>query len=247
MRKKTKITIIAGAVAACFLITGIIAGWSFITMRPAKTGHIDGTKISAVKNIMNSLYLISSLDGYILVDAGTNAKAAEKAIRKLHINPDDVKYILLTHSDYDHVASLPVFRNAKIYMGEDELQMINGTTRRNKSSYNSLPEGIRQESITLLKDGEILNLLNHQILCMKAPGHTTGSMMFLLDGMYLFTGDALRVSGKKLGVHPFSMDEDMALKTIQIKEEIITGSNLVLTAHYGYYPGEELSLNLKGK
>ena len=185
--------------------------FTFFVCLPKGSRHHPASRpihcISAFIPVMNPL------DGYILVDAGTNAKAAEKAIRKLHINPDDVEYILLTHSDYDHVASLP--------------------------------EGINRDSITLLKDREILNLLNHQVLCMKAPGHTTGSMMFLLDGMYLFTGDALRVSWKKLGVHPFSMDEDTAFKTILIMEEIITGSNLVLTAHYGYYPGEDLTLSLK--
>jgi glyoxylase-like metal-dependent hydrolase (beta-lactamase superfamily II) len=79
------------------------------------------------------------------------------------------------------------------------------------------------------------------VKAVKAPGHTSGSMVYLIDNKFVFTGDALRVNQGKAVVHPYSMDEGRAKQTIAgLKEtieaiEATEGSPRILTAHYGYY------------
>ena len=51
-------------------------------------------------------------------------------LEKLNINPDKVVAVLLTHTDMDHVAGLPLFKNAKIYLAREEVKMLNGDAQK---------------------------------------------------------------------------------------------------------------------
>ena len=236
-KSKKRIVIIAvGAVVVLVVAIGLVNVWPLLSMKPATTGVVAGTEIAAVNNGINSLYFIPSTDGYIAVDAGANAKKAVQEMAALGIDPLAVKHVLLTHTDSDHVAALAHFPNAQIYMSEDELQMIDGTTKRNATQYNALPDGVEQAALMLLQDGQALDIGGHRIVCVKAPGHTPGSMAYKLDDAYLFTGDAARVSGDSMAIHPFTMDEAAAAASLQVLKESMDGCQLVLTAHYGYHP-----------
>lgn len=241
-KKAKKIFIFAVVLVVIIAIIGAIMIEPLLSMKPTETGRIDNTEIYAVKNNINSLYFIKLDDGYILVDAGSNKTVVEKALKEVSIDPLGVKYILLTHSDSDHVASIGLFPNAKIYMSEDELQMINGTTKRSGNHYNILPEEIERDNLVLLTDEQELIIGQHKIICLDVTGHTPGSMAFLFDGSYLFTGDAFKVSKNSLDVHPFSMDSDASKKSIQQLNDIIKEIKLVLTAHYGWQKSEDLIL-----
>jgi glyoxylase-like metal-dependent hydrolase (beta-lactamase superfamily II) len=149
------------------------------------------------------------------------------------INIDDVKWILLTHSDSDHTAALNLFPNAVIHMSKDELPLINGTVKRNIFGGNKMPPGIDIDKISLLSDGQELSFDGIKVKCISAPGHTIGSMLYLVDNRYLFTGDALMVSNGKIGVQPFSMDSELNRKTIERLKETIDGDSIVFTSHSG--------------
>jgi hypothetical protein len=49
----------------------------------------------------------------------------------------------------------------------------------------------------------------------------------------MFTGDAFKISDGKMEVHPFTMDEELAKKTIEQLRGLINNCSIVLTAHYG--------------
>lgn len=214
--------------------------YPLLNMKPVETGSLGGTEIISVKNNINDMFFIKTNSGYIVIDAGTDKEAIEKTLDELSISPSDVRHLLLTHSDYDHVGSLVLFTNAQLYMGEDELQMVNETTKRNKLGYNSLPDGIDINNAELLADGQELFLDGQSVKCIKSPGHTPGSMSYLVDGKYLFTGDAIRIKDNSLLIHPFTMDEQEAQKSIEKLKKAKEGSSLLLTAHYGYYDSEGL-------
>jgi len=221
-----------------------IAAYNFypmLIMKPAQTGGIPDTNIFAAKNNMNAVYFVDTGDGYIMIDAGSDVKALETVINDAGIGADDVKWVLLTHSDYDHVASLPLFPNAEIYISENEIPLLNGTVKRNAASYNSLPAEIGIDDLAPLQDGQELSFAGTAVKCLGAPGHTNGSMLYLIDGKYLFTGDVFKVDNEKLGVHPYTMDEETAKKTIESLKDTINGNTLVITAHYGYFEGDRLS------
>ena len=204
-------------------------------MRPAKTGQIQNTNIHSIRNGIVNVYLINTGNGYIMVDAGTNIKRFEASLAEIGVNVVDIKWILLTHSDGDHVAGLALIPDAEIYMSEDELVLINGTIARNRSRYNSMPDGIDIDKIILLSDAQELTLNGIKIETIKAPGHTPGSMLYLVEGRYLFTGDAFRIVNRRLGVHPFTMDKELSEATIERLRETVNNSSLVLTSHYGVH------------
>ncbi len=212
-----------------------------LAMKPTATSTIENTGIIAVCPQNSTAFLIKSDDGYILIDTGSGIKGMENSLKELNINAADVKHILLTHTDYDHIASLPLFAHAAIYMSEDELRMLNGEIA-NGGKNNSLPEGTRKDAVIPLKDEFLLKLGGHEILCVKAPGHTAGSMAFLVDGDYFFTGDSFKVSGGTISLHPFTADSNAAKESIQKLYEIIKRTTLTLTSHYGYYESDSLKL-----
>ncbi|MDR1700179.1 MAG: MBL fold metallo-hydrolase [Lachnoclostridium sp.] len=123
-------------VAALILIAGmgVFVSFPLLTMRPAETGAISGTNIYAIQNNINAVYFIQTGSGHIMVDAGSDAKGIEAALKENGITIDSVKWIALTHSDYDHVAALSLFPTAKMYMGEDELPLVNSAVKRNAFS-----------------------------------------------------------------------------------------------------------------
>ena len=98
-----------------------------------------------------------------------------------------------------------------------------------------MPDGIDINKINLMANRQELFCGGTKVECIKAPGHTLGSMLFLIDGKHLFTGDAFRISKGNILVHPFTMDTDLVNKTIEQLKNTIYGSSIVMTAHYGYF------------
>lgn len=239
-KKKTVVICIILLVLAVCVIT-LLNFSPIFSMNPIATGYIEDTKIIAIENQSNNLFLVDTNDGYILFDAGSDSDAVIKGLNKMSIDPDKIKYIFLTHTDYDHVASLNLFANAQIFLSTNEKQMIDETTKRNFFSSNSLPEGIDISSLTLFNDGDKMDLNGYTVECINAPGHTPGLMVYLLNNKYLFTGDAFKVSSDVISVHPYTMDKESAEMTISALDTIFNRSELVFTAHYGYFHSDEIS------
>ena len=204
-----------------------------LLMPRVETGQIPDTNIYTL-NAMSAVYLVKTDDGYIMIDAGLSPKALQASLEKAMIEPNEIKWIFITHSDGDHIGGLTLFPNAEIYMSKDELPLINGTAKRNIFGGTSLPSGIDIGKINLLVDGQELILNGVRIKCIKAPGHTIGSMVYFIDGKYLFTGDVIKIKNGKISSHPYSMDTELNKKTI---EQLIKNINwsIILTSHYGVH------------
>lgn len=230
-------------VTAAVIVAAVCAGLNFspmLSMKPLDTGPIPGTDILALRSGTVNMFLLPTSDGYIVIDAGKNKAAVQSGLSKLNVSPLDITGVLLTHSDYDHTAALSLFKNARICMSGDELQMVDHTTKRNAFSRNSLPDKIDTAKVNLLADGQELAIGGHIIRCIQAPGHTLGSMIYLVDGQYLFSGDAVQVKNDALKTHPYTMDKAGALESLQMIKGMLSAGCLVFTAHYGYYAGESL-------
>jgi len=233
MNKAKKPLLISILILLILTIIILCSCISLLTMKPAETGIVLNTELLAVKNGRNASFLVKTDDGYILFDAGSDAKQFAASLKEISININDIKWIFLSHSDMDHVASLPLFPNAEIYMSKDELQLINGTTKRNPFGGNSMPKGINISKLILLSDEQELSPGGMNIKCIAAPGHTPGSMMYLISDKYLFTGDAFKLTGSDFDVHPFTMDSKLSKATIERLKETINKCSIVLTSHYG--------------
>ena len=212
---------------------GLYFASPLLKMGPVKTGQIPGTDIYAVRNAIVTVYLIKTDSGYMLIDAGLNGNRLKASLEELGVNVNDVKWVLLTHSDSDHTAALAMFPNAAIHMGKDELPLINGTMKRAFFGGNKMPPGIDINKINLLSDGQELLFGGTRVKCISAPGHTNGSMLYMIGNGELFTGDAFIIDNGKIGVHPFAKDKELSRKTIERLRETIDRSYIVFTSHYG--------------
>jgi len=236
MKKGIKrMLLIIGAVFVLFIGIGLVYYFPMLLMSPAETGRVSETNIYIVKNKIGAVFFIKTDIGYIMIDAGSDINALETSLDENKISINDVKWIFLTHSDYDHVDGLTLFPNADIFMSEDELQLIDGTSKRSPFGGNKMPSGVDIGKIILLQDGQEFLFNATKIKCIKTPGHTNGSMAYLVDGQYLFTGDAFKIKNENISVHPYTMDKNLAKKTIEQLTETISNSSIVLTSHYGLY------------
>jgi len=235
MIKKIKIVLIG--VGALIVIILLIGGGFFYKfnsetkkMHPVATGKIVDN-IFAVKDEFVNVYLMQDGDNYIAIDAGKDLNVVQTELKKLNINPENVKAVLLTHTDMDHVAGLPLFKNAKIYLAKAEVPMLTGE----KQKIPGVSNKISRNDYTLLEDQQTFTIGNEKSFNILTEGHTSGSMCFLINDKYLFTGDILSLNNGKIGpsVKFFDMDHEMATKSIS-KITKLPNVEYIFTAHFGY-------------
>jgi len=136
--------------------------------------------------IDNNNYLVIDEESKeaVLIDCSANDPEIKNAIKEAGAN---LKYILLTHGHFDHVAGIRP-DSAKIVMHENDLPII-------KQANQYLPMfGIPEITIPnidiYIKDGDILKIGNNEIKVIHTPGHTQGGVCYLI-GDNLFSGDTV--------------------------------------------------------
>lgn len=217
-------------VVAFFSWYGIKAKSEIKKMTTVQTGEItDG--VYSIKDSFTNVYLVKDSNSFIAIDAGNNAEAIAEGLKMLNVNTDLVVAVLLTHTDGDHVAAIDIFPHATIYISEQEEQMINGETSRFMIFGNKLCT----ENYTLVKDQQTFNIGNLTIKGILTEGHTPGSMCYVINDNYLFTGDLLSLKEGKINKFNefFNMDTETSVKSM---DKIVNLSDIeyIFTSHYGY-------------
>ena len=204
-------------------------------MNPIETKEIVGN-IFAINDSFVNLFLIKDSTQYIAIDAGNNIEAVSGELKKLNINPDKVVAVLLTHTHGDHVGAIKLFKNAKVYLSTPEEQMINGK----KSAFLWFRNKIDTKVYSLIDDNQVFNIGNIKIKGILTPGHTPGSMCYLINDKYLFVGDALSIKAGKIEKFNefFNMDTKTAINSIE-KIKQIPGVEYIFSAHYGFIKNAE--------
>ncbi|MEJ5264723.1 MAG: MBL fold metallo-hydrolase [Bacteroidales bacterium] len=138
-----------------------------------------------------------------LIDAGPagSEETIFSYLKEIGRSPDEIKFILLTHSHPDHMgAAAAIKKNVACKVGIHLAEQRWLEDIDYQFSQRPVPNfyDLVNESVTadiLLKDGEILDI--DELLRIKvihAPGHSPGSSCFLLQqDNALFTGDAIPI------------------------------------------------------
>jgi hydroxyacylglutathione hydrolase len=159
-----------------------------------------------------NVYLLSGGEELALVDAGAGwgEDRILDNVRSLGYEPERIKHIFLTHAHADHAggaASLAERLGAQVYLSElerealataDEEALGLSIARRN----GFYPEDYRlhpcKVDVTLRGD-ERLRCGDLELVVIPTPGHSTGSVCFLVDtgeGAALFAGDTVFAGGR---------------------------------------------------
>ena len=117
-----------------------------------------------------STHIIDTGEGLILIDPGYEETfhIVLNNIWKVGLNPEDIKYIVLTHGHLDHTGAtnkLLELTDATTFLGKYDLDKV--------QSYMT-PD-------VLLEDGDVINLGNTTIRFVHTPGHTPGTMSLFFN------------------------------------------------------------------
>ncbi|MBH8554498.1 N-acyl homoserine lactonase family protein [Nostocaceae cyanobacterium CENA357] len=215
-------------------------------------------------------WAIEHPEGIILIDTGETARTLEPGyfpwwnpyfqlsikpclqpedevnfrLRALGIEPNDVRWVILTHLHTDHIGGLHHFPNAEIIISRREYELTKGWRGQLRGyltqrwpewlaptliEYESRPIGTFLESFTLTKAGDVSLI--------PTEGHTGGHLSVLLqiDGLSLFfAGDASYTQQLMLDqiIDGVAQDEDKSRQTLkQILQYVQEFPTVYLPSH----------------
>ena len=128
-------------------------------------------------------YIISDENGVcVIVDPEGRADVYTRYIESNALKPEA---ILLTHAHFDHIGAMEPLRkeySVKVYAGEREKAVLNDP-RINLTSM--IGQGRSFEADVYLSDGEEFTIGSMTFKTVYTPGHTCGSVVYLIDGVMI--------------------------------------------------------------
>lgn len=212
--------------------------------KPLNTGFIDD-RVSCIREYVANIYFYTKDGHTIMIDAGYNYGRLAEKMQWLHINPKEIKEILVTHQDTDHVGAIEqgsdeLFSDATIYIGKVENEYLEGHKHRKVFwGLTTLPQVVIDNQKVLIEDGQVFYIGNIKVEAILVPGHTWGHLVYLIDDAYLFTGDTIwfGADGGYAFLNTLAEDRKLQCQSLQRLKEILEKRNLqlkIITGHTGW-------------
>lgn len=145
---------------------------------------------------------------------------------------------LLTHGHLDHTFSVKPLADGydiAAYIHSEDRRFIAEPAGIHGAQFAETLSGMsfsEPRKVEVLKDGSVLELLGLSIKAIHAPGHTRGSLMFLLNDEYLLSGDVLFAGSIGRTDLPTGSSSDMK-NTLKKKVLTLNDEIRVLPGHGG--------------
>jgi glyoxylase-like metal-dependent hydrolase (beta-lactamase superfamily II) len=205
-------------------------------------------EIIEVVSRMARCQLVLAADGITLVDAGAdpNARAILAALGTRGLKPQDLRRIVLTHGDGDHIGGVALLQagsGADVVAHELELAYIAGrvppTFPIAKRAFGIFGRRLRRPTVTQVVVGPTLQIGDLEAI--HTPGHTPGHLV-VLAGAALLAGDALR-TGEVFAEVPAPMTVDRRTSRDSIR--LLSGRD-IRRAYSGHgQPADDASRRLR--
>lgn len=134
-------------------------------------------------------YIFSDENCAVVIDP---AEPDERLLAFCEKNKDKkYKYILLTHCHFDHIGGLKEVKSvfeAPVLIGENDSAGLQDSSINLSGKWCEKTVTMRPDHT--LADGETIDLGDEEIMVMHTPGHTAGSVCYLLNDR-IFSGDTL--------------------------------------------------------
>ena len=158
--------------------------------------------------LASNCYIILSGGFFSVIDPSVGYSDASRDIPELFgMTP---KYVILTHAHIDHLWEIESYvqKGCAVLVSPCDAEKLNdpGT---NLSRYIPGPYKAYGGEYTVVSEGDIIDLGDDRVSVIQTPGHTSGSLSIVGDGV-IFTGDTL-FSGGAYGRFDFPSGDVRAL------------------------------------
>jgi metallo-beta-lactamase class B len=143
---------------------------------PAAQWHAEPTKVFDnlyfVGMTEYSAWALTTSQGIIVIDTIYDYSVEDEVVnglKKLGLNPADIKYALVSHAHTDHIGGAKYLQDhfgARVVMSKEDWDV----------SDRAIPERIRPKRDVEVKDGDKLTLGDTTITMYLTPGHTPGTI-----------------------------------------------------------------------
>jgi len=193
-------------------------------------------KVDGVRG--GNVYLVTVEDGLLLVDSGMpgNAKRILAFIERLGRQPRELRFVVLTHCDIDHVGSaaeLKRLTGAQVAIHALDASVLSGQQQSQKGGRVMvvLSRLFRFQPVVpdvLPQDGDTIGGFR----VVHVPGHTAGSIALRRDDGVVFSGDALLSDrhGRVLPPRP-RLSLNPAQASVSAEKIKALGFTVLLTGH----------------
>lgn len=185
------------------------------------TGLVDDG-LWAISDGFVNYYVVEAPTGLICVDAGWRAGRLLREFKSVGLDTRNVAAVFFTHLHWDHALTAGMFPGAELFIGAGEIP-----SAFIKRRFSNL-------SLTTVAEGQSVRVAGATVQGIHTPGHTCGSMSYLVEGRWLFTGDTIRLShGRALPfLACFNRDGKALERSIRVLAQI-GAAECVLTSHSG--------------
>ena len=187
-----------------------------------------------------SAFLLETDNKKALFDAGFHCKGSgiPQRLKELNIFPDQIDYIFITHSHWDHIEGLIdekdniIYPHAKIYISKEE---YNGKLKKVKPDKIGLYEKIKKICDKQIIQYDYDDKLPLDIVPIKAFGHTPGHTCYRKEEL-LIIGDLIHAE-KIQFKHPeicgvFDNDENLSIESRKRILKYSEENHLLLAGHH---------------
>lgn len=210
MRANPRGNYIKGRVSRPFINSSNRLEQSFVQTRYQAGQIYDNLVVFIHPLISNNAYLVIKNQQVWVIDPGLDGQQISQYLKTHHLTPVGV---LVTHGHYDHLAGAGFIQQAfgcQVYLHANDVKLHNQP--QNAPYFGTPPMGEWPPiKITPIKtEQDIVNQAWMPVNVFCAPGHTPGSVCYVID-QYLFSGDF--VFDVDIGRTDFVYSDDNAMQT----------------------------------
>lgn len=154
------------------------------------------------------------------VPNATNKPLAD-LLKQINVNPDDVKYVGVSHFHADHTGQLAALKNATLLIGKGDWDGVTANPPMGGANAKGFAEWIAEKRKVEAQSADKDVFGDGSVVMLRAPGHTPGHSILLVRlkemGPVLLSGDAVHFleNYDYEGVPGFNFDRAQTIASIQ--------------------------------